>query len=807
MIEEKPSLIKKNFIYCYEESHADGLIKIGQASTRDNYSSEETVKQRVKESNGQFIPHFEYFEVPSFFAKGKFDNKIHKLFCSYYGTDRKIKSGIKLNNSEFVGDETFKGTFEEFRNIRDLLQVNKFDIDKSINDAKEKSSITFVPTIHQAWKSACLKDYVNNNKHEDQIWSFLYLCARFGKTLFNLDFSYWLKDAMGCKLFIVSSAWLSANSSHEKEYETFKKSFPNSIYVSWEDDNFVVKIKEALSENKKVFCDISLHAKNKMTKRIKFIKSVSKKDKALFVDEADFAACSDIKSRKVFDLGCKFNFMCSGTGIEKLKRKYSGGLIECHYSDLLLIQSRQHKIFREEYLKSLDIVHNKYEWEFCNGLVNNQEELNYYRGHEIVKPQGFMLKMPQVVSDKITDCGGKYTTDYNDIIGNVEEYEEEICAIVAGPRGCGDYKNDFRNFNINKMWDVNIDGPKPEVIGFMDSWSGAAQIKDINKIEKLYIKYLGSKYIIGKLTSENTSNKECEEFSKELYIKAKEEGKLGFIIITRGMGYRSFSNPHILYKFNFFDSGNKDNIEQGNSRVLTPGKLDNGNIKKSGKIIEVSLNPTENEFPITFSQILTMAEKAKLPNESLLEAAERVLKGNMFDFFEMADHIGFVKVSYNSLIENLLNNYEMVKKTCLLNYKEEEGDRELFKKSFSLSKSCINNNNSNSEEKENNVTNKKEDNNNKSNKKEDNDFRERLEMFLSMPIQICCSSYSRKEIEEKYLTKDLNFVKVFDLADSDYLYGFGIVKEDFYDFVSRNNDMLTTILYSQINIIMKMREV
>jgi hypothetical protein len=86
---------------------------------------------------------------------------------------------------------------------------------------------------------------------------------------------------------------------------------------------------------------------------------------------------------------------------------------------------------------------------------------------------------------------------------------------------------------------------------------------------------------------DNVSNETAEPKIKSSIRKAKNENKKGLIILSLGMGSRSFSIGEMQAVIEMYDSGNINTAKQKQSRALTP----NPPYKEAGFVVTLSFDP------------------------------------------------------------------------------------------------------------------------------------------------------------------------------------------------------------------------
>ena len=163
----------------------------------------------------------------------------------------------------------------------------------------------------------------------------------------------------------------------------------------------------------------------------------------------------------------------------------------------------------------------------------------------------------------------------------------------------------YKNLNL-----YNVLGEDPNCI--MEFVSGTKEQMDLfaNIIRKA-----SPDWRVEVLNSDYTSNKKAQDQIKTAIAEAKNQKLHGVWIISNTMGSRSFSIPQIQATLISYDNGGMDPTIQKMSRSLTPGKLWNDKIKKTGVIITMSIDSNRDH---TATDILTTeaAVQSQITNQA-----------------------------------------------------------------------------------------------------------------------------------------------------------------------------------------------
>jgi hypothetical protein len=188
---------------------------------------------------------------------------------------------------------------------------------------------------------------------------------------------------------------------------------------------------------------------------------------------------------------------------------------------------------------------------------------------------------------------------------------------------------------------LNLSGALEDEIKVVQIFTACRECKELNKFASLVKNILGDVFIVETLTGEFTSNDKSEERVKSAIARGKMEGK-GVIILTMDMGSRSFSIPEIHPVILMLDNGSINPITQKISRAFTPGEKHNGEIKKVGSVVALSVD--SNRVDIIDSILVREATRSQIPGESLEKALRRVLMSiNIFSIDDNNDRINLAK--------------------------------------------------------------------------------------------------------------------------------------------------------------------
>ena len=356
----------------------------------------------------------------------------------------------------------------------------------------------------------------------------------------------------------------------------------------------------------------------------------------------------------------QIKIITSGTGIERASKGLGNGIdffLGVTYNELLQGKAGQAKEFSEEYLKTLDPIKNKLEIEIVKKAIENIEGAKSSLSH-IVDAEFYRMIIPfapQVIDTYREENLFKWGKIFKDVTKSSAILEDVM-------RGL------FGRTSKQELMKLNLSGALEDEIKVVQIFTACRECKELNKFASLVENTLGDAFIVETLTGEFTSNDQSEEKVKSAIARGKMESK-GVIILTMDMGSRSFSiseiNPVIL----MLDNGSINPITQKISRAFTSGKKHNGETKKVGSVVALSVDA--NRVDIIDSILVREATRAQLPGESMEKALRRVLMSiNLFSIDDNNDRIDLVKDT--NYWEEICNRVDITKladsATCYENF-------------------------------------------------------------------------------------------------------------------------------------------
>ena len=501
---------------------------------------------------------------------------------------------LDLKRSFIVPDDVTDKQFHDYleqsgysktRQNREWFYITVEDAEHELNNFKNgvcRVEKYYTPRPHQ---DSVNLQVLNKWTGEKTLIQPLNLCARFGKTLGALD----LFKRSGLEVMIVASYWLSAN-----------QSFVNTIRQRFDitSDITVIKpdyeaFKSAISTGNRVLIDVSLH-KDAEEIDEKLISALSVYKKIIYIDEADFGAwtkSSRATANRFINSGINLVCVATGTNIDRALIGSSQDIelpITVSYIDLIEAKPDHPKLddIVEVGCVNLDandllIDHlNDLDETECPNMAKIFAKRNNHLGQSILK---------SLVDN---ETGDDVFNMYGELYGQIEH--PAVMLFISGTKA------------------------------------------DVNNLVKIG-KSMTPHYNWIALHGEETTNRESEELVLDTI---KNGGGMRTVIISCGMGARSFSVPNIISVINCKDGGSVGPAVQQASRAFTPG-CD----KTHGLIVNYSFNPERSS---TFESDLIAS--AMSYNDTDTESALRRVFG-LVNFLRKDEHGYLVKLTQSEFNE------------------------------------------------------------------------------------------------------------------------------------------------------------
>lgn len=452
-------------------------------------------------------------------------------------------------------------------------------------------------------------DKIINDTKSDRVDVAWYLPPRFGKTTAAL--MQFLNS--GKKIMILPSAWLSTHTSFQDDSLSFRD-FDNMIYVKTKDNpNYKKEIEDAFNKKQKVIVSVSLFAKDK--KYFKSLKDISNGDKFVCVDEGDFAAWTPNK-RNILDYilngdkkGKMIVITMSGTNVTRMVTGSDkiDGVVQSTY---MALEQTEKDIVKRSFVKM---------------QLSNTDE--------------YVKKL--TVNDMFS---------WTKVWANPYKSENFIKNFLLGVTGNSDNQS-YKDLNLSVM----MEQPVNCLMLF-----GSGTKKTMTQFKEIAKKSL-STWRIEVLDSDHTSNNMAKEQITIAINEAKNQNKEGLLIISNTMGSRSFSISEIQSTMICYDKGGIDPTVQKISRSLTPGKLWNGETKKTGYIATFSIDSNRDDTAV---KLLT--EEAAIQSQNTKQSLPKTIKQllNNVSILSTDEYGNRIEMVEDKLIEEMSSS-KVLKKVAL----------------------------------------------------------------------------------------------------------------------------------------------
>jgi len=304
------------YIYTTESDRKKGRYKFGETTRKvdsriknqQTGNSEELVK--VGEFTSEYSDHYVH-------------NELEKLGYTRVGEG---------------GREWFKGFESDDEALSTLGRI--------VSTSETVKLLDYIPRFYQEYVKLLFINMLSKMKGLKNDFV-LELAARFGKTLWTLDLMKTLFSDYSYKVALLPAYVLTALSSFEKEFYSFKGFKDTMIFVRECDD--VQKIFDEYYGKKLIILPISLHTEDYKDK-FKFLSNLPSGDKVSFIDEADFGCHRDNSQNFIKYLNCGLDVYMTGTAIERVITPLDNvgdNVIRWSYTDMLMVQNGEHPIQKE----------------------------------------------------------------------------------------------------------------------------------------------------------------------------------------------------------------------------------------------------------------------------------------------------------------------------------------------------------------------------------------------------------------------------------------------------------------------------
>ena len=278
---------------------------------------------------------------------------------------------------------------------------------------------------------------------------------------------------------------------------------------------------------------------------------------------------------------------------------------------------------------------------------SKQEAINTVS--KIVKPKMYKIALPEgrFVQEQLPDM---FKTKWSKLLQDVDQN-----AFILGSFAKAMFEDKVDPQYVELMG-LSIAQVTPAKVSMI--FGGFPDRKQQNKYVKLIQSELGEGFVVMTVNSDFTSNRKVEEEAKKTIAKAQRQGKK-VILVSRDMASRSFSISEIDTVFLMYDNGILAQTIQKVSRAFTPGLTYNGEQKKEGVIVTLSLDANREELDPVDQYVVAEASRIAKPEESLQDSIKRVARS--FNIFENDINGLVIKLNPDEYAEELITSSDLIK--------------------------------------------------------------------------------------------------------------------------------------------------
>ncbi len=226
------------------------------------------------------------------------------------------------------------------------------------------------------------------------------------------------------------------------------------------------------------------------------------------------------------------------------------------------------------------------------------------------------LSLPSVDElPEFTDANG---FSWTKVFKDVRKASTPLKQIFQGLYGCGE---ENASFQLSALSDPETSESINNEFTVVMHWmpQGVLQLSRLRDFVEQWV----PDSLVVVLSGETTSNRRAEEEVKKVVAQAKQSQKR-VIILSSLMGSRSFSIPEVEACVFMFDRGDIGSTEQRAARCLTAGRKINGEQKKVGWIVNLSLDSNRTET-LTEMVLIEAQRLAKVEKIDFVAALRSVL--------------------------------------------------------------------------------------------------------------------------------------------------------------------------------------
>jgi hypothetical protein len=503
--------------------------------------------------------------------------------------------GIASDEIFFVDDE------DPTNYIKNLVEEAIQFLTKGVRKYNKK----FYARPHQEWVNSVILD----RWEKKTMLQPLDAGPRFGKTEALLD----LFHKMQAKVMVLASYVLSANESFRERIEDTKYDITADIAIV---KPVYSDVMDAIERGQRVLIDVSLHV-DESTIDTELLDFLSTMNNLVVVDEADFGAWTKASKdvlNKFVGAGKNLVVLMTGTNMERAlinSITTSNNINEpifVSYLDLLEAKYGNGFLFDERYIGKGSLETN------CLKTIRQNRDEWKSRLKDIVEVSSLALSVDDVLVEHLNDLSGTERANMRKIFSKRNSHiQHDILRQLFDMAGNGTdvfsiYRTTFGPI-VCPTAVMYIPGDRKDIDNLVNI--GRTILPDYEWVALHGESYDSSEDTLKK---KSITNRTAQTVVMDIINNTK---KNGVIVVSIGMGSRSWSIPNCCITINANDGGSYATANQKASRCLTPGAN-----KKSGLVINYGFDlDRTSKFE---TDLIRCALNSKIENEPVEHAIRRV---------------------------------------------------------------------------------------------------------------------------------------------------------------------------------------
>lgn len=462
-------------------------------------------------------------------------------------------------------DDTIRKCIPNHIKNSDLHQVSYDDLVTYVNTFLHKQGQTlaeFGPSTVQFRAAVNVSDAVDAGKRT----IIADLCPRFGKT----TWSGMLTQVLESQLTIVASYVLTSFASFDKDLSSFEQ-FSDLVRVDATNDFlYQSKIDAALAKGKQVVVYLSMCNGRSRQTRIDYLFGLAQR-RLIIVDEADFGVHQSAQAKPLIEArqADDIVILMTGTNSERAVADWK--------VDHTLLTTYPEMLIERKLSKAGP---RKPETRKLKGFAVNRK-----RDEVVVPVEFYQFDLASIVAHTKKQMGSTFNPD---LLSSWAKFAASpaqgkgffvnmLEACFMGKHGCNDISTDIQ-------WRPR--GLRNALM-FM---SGSMTKADLSLCADYARQALGSRWVIVEMSGNEMSGRDAERLVNQAIDEATKQD-LNVLVLSIGMGQRSFSVGRIHEVYLAYDSGEAGATTQKMARALTA----DGGQSKIGRVVSLSFDPNRDD--------------------------------------------------------------------------------------------------------------------------------------------------------------------------------------------------------------------